>query len=155
MLTSKPWYDCHVTAMKPGEAADSCFLIVWFKAKWSLEACTEACMKTCMKACGVGQSGAGNPLNSSDLFITSLMPAFLPVGSCWAEWLQYPNPTSMCVTSDLCLSFLIDNWGGACVSHVTLGVMHWLIKFSRGTDGKFCTIIVAFYYFMILPLRKW
>lgn len=85
MLTSKPWYDCHVTAMKPGEAADSCFLIVWFKAKWSLEACTEACMKTCMKACGVGQSGAGNPLNSSDLFITSLMPAFLPVGSCWAE----------------------------------------------------------------------
>lgn len=69
-----------------------------------------------MEACGVGQSWAGHPLNSSDLFITSLMPAFLPVGSSWAEWLQYPNPTSMCVTSDLCLRFLIDKMegGGMC-----------------------------------------
>lgn len=33
--------------------------------------------------------------------------------------------------------------------------MHWLIKFSSGTDVKLCTIIiVAFYYFMIPPLRK-
>lgn len=82
-----------------------------------MEACTEACMETCTEACSVGQSGAGQPLNSSDLFITSLMPAFLPVGSSWAEWLQYPNPTSMCVTSDLCLSFLIDKMGGG---HVLL-----------------------------------
>lgn len=116
MLTSKPRHGCHVTATNPGAAADSCFLVVWFKVKWSLEACmeacTEACMETCTEACSVGQSGAGQPLNSSDLFITSLMPAFLPVGSSWAEWLQYPNPTSMCVTSDLCLSFLIDKMGG-------------------------------------------
>lgn len=118
MLTSKPRHGCHVTAMNPGEAVDSCFLIAWFKTKWSLEACTEACteacMETCTEACSVGQSGAGHPLNSSDLFITSLMPAFLPVGSSWAEWLQYPNPTSRCgvwLLTCVLVSSLI-RWGG-------------------------------------------
>lgn len=96
-------------------------------------------METCMETCGVGQSGVGHPLNSSDLFITSLMPAFLPVGSSWAGWLQYSNPTSRCVTSDCVLVSSLIRWAGrgGIASHVTLGVLHWVIKFSGGTDGKF------------------
>lgn len=29
MLTLKPRHGCHVTAMNPGEAVDSCFLVVY------------------------------------------------------------------------------------------------------------------------------